>query len=158
MSTRISYTGHAAGVIALAALVFAGQVRAQESALQSAMRAFGPDMTIPEGENLSIRADFNGDDREDVAAVVRGPDRSALVVFHATGDGYEMMPLYTRLPSGDVQLRVVPSGRRSVVGNAGGVQLKNPAVELIFPGRSSAMYVWENGRYQVYGTESFYAR
>jgi hypothetical protein len=38
------------------------------------------------------------------------------------------------------------------------VQLKNAAVELIFPGRSSAMYVWENGRYQVYGTESFYAR
>jgi hypothetical protein len=158
MSTRISYTGHAAGVIALVALVFAGPVHAQESALQSAMRAFGPDMTIPEGENLSIRADFNGDGREDVAAVVRGPDRSALVVFHATGDDYEMMPLYTRLPSGDVQLRVVPSGRRSVVGKAGGVQLKNAAVELIFPGRSSAMYVWENGRYQVYGTESFYAR
>ena len=158
MNPRIPSTGHTAGVVALAALAFAGPAHAQESALQSAMRAFGPDMTIAEGENLSIRADFNGDGREDVAAVVRGPDRSALVVFHSTGDGYEMMPLYTRLPSGDVQLRVVSAGRRSVVGNAGSVQLKNAAVELIFPGRSSAMYVWENGRYQVYGTESFYAR
>ena len=158
MNTRIPSTGHTAGVVALAALAFAAPVRAQDGALQSAMRAFGPDMTIPEGENLSVRADFNGDGREDVAAVVRGPDRSALVVFHSTGDGYEMMPLYTRLPSGDVQLRLVPSGRRSVVGKAGGVQLKNAAVELIFPGRSSAMYVWEGGRYQVYGTESFYAR
>jgi hypothetical protein len=158
MKPRIPSTGQTAGVVALAALAFAGPAHAQESAFQSAMRAFGPDMTLAEGENLSIRADFNGDGREDVAAVVRGPDRSALVVFHATGDDYEMMPLYTRLPSGDVQLRVVPSGRRSVVGKAGGVQLKNAAVELIFPGRSSAMYVWENGRYQVYGTESFYAR
>jgi len=158
MNTRIPSTGHAAGVVALATLAFGAPAHAQESALQSAMRAFGPDMTIPEGENLSIRADFNGDGSEDVAAVVRGPDRSALVVFHSTGDGYEMMPLYTRLPSGDVLLRVVPSGRRSVVGKAGGVQLKNAAVELIFPGRSSAMYVWEGGRYQVYGTESFYSR
>jgi hypothetical protein len=145
-------------MVVLAALALAGPARAQESALQRAMRAFGPEMTIPEGGNLSIRADFNGDGREDVAAVVRGPDRSALVVFHSTGDEYEMLPLYTRLPSGDVQLRLVPAGRRSVVGNAGGVRLKNPAVELIFPGRSSAMYVWENGRYQVYGTESFYSR
>lgn len=158
MSTRISSTGHAAGVVALAALAFAAPASAQESPLQSAMRAFGPDMTIPEGENLSIRGDFNGDGREDVAAVVRGPDRSALVVFHSTGDGYEMVPLYTRLPSGDVELRVVPAGRRPIVGNSGIVQLKNAAVELIFPGRSSAMYVWGGGRYQVYGTESFYSR
>ena len=77
-------------------------------------------MVLPEGENLSVRGDFNGDGREDVAAVVRAPDRSALVVFHSTGDGYDLMPLYTRLPSGDVQLRLVPAGRRSVVGNAAG--------------------------------------
>lgn len=158
MKLRSPTTRHPAGLIALAAVAFAGPAHAQENALQSAMRAFGPDMTIPEGENLSIRADFNGDGREDVAAVVRGPNRSALVVFHSTDGGYEMVPLYTRLPSGDVELRVVPAGRRSVVGNAGGVQLKNAAVELIFPGRSSAMYVWEAGRYQAYGTESFYAR
>ncbi|HKY60477.1 MAG TPA: hypothetical protein VJP59_05640 [Gemmatimonadota bacterium] len=158
MNTRIRSTGHAAAVVGLAALILAAPAAAQENALQSAVRAFGPDMTIPEGDDLSVRADFNGDGREDVAAVVRGPDRSALVVFHSTGDGYEMRPLYTRLPSGDVHLRAVPSGRHPVVGKAGGVQLKNAAVELIFPGRSSAMYVWEGGRYQVYGTESFYSR
>lgn len=158
MKSWFPTTRHAAGAGAVLALALAGPARAQENALQSAIRAFGPDMTIPEGEHLSIRGDFNGDGREDVAAVVRGPDRSALVVFHSTGDGYDMRPLYTRLPSGDVQLRLVPAGRRSVVGNAAGVQLKNPGVELIFPGRSSAIYVWEKGRYQVYGTESFYAR
>lgn len=158
MNFRLPTIGHAAGVAALLALALAVPARAQENALQSAVQAFGPDMVLPEGENLSVRGDFNGDGREDVAAVVRAPDRSALVVFHSTGDGYDLMPLYTRLPSGDVQLRLVPAGRRSVVGNAAGVQLKNPALELIFPGRSSAMYVWQGGRYQVYGTESFYAR
>ena len=158
MNLRFPSTRHAVGIAALLTLALAGPARAQENALQSAVRAFGPDMVLPEGENLSVRADFNGDGREDVAAVLRGPDRSALVVFHSARDGYDMMPLYTRLPSGDVQLRLVPAGRRSVVGNAAGVRLENPAVELIFPGRSSAMYVWEGGRYQVYGTESFYAR
>lgn len=132
--------------------------RPQESALQSAMRSFGPEMSLPEQGGLVVRDDFNGDGREDVAAVVSGPERSALVVFHATSQGYEMHPLYTRLPGGGVQLRVVPSGRRPVVGNPGSVLLEHPAIELIFPGRSSAMYAWERGRYQVYGTESFYAR
>jgi hypothetical protein len=158
MTFRFPISPCAAGVAVLLTLALAGPAQAQENALESAVRAFGPDMTLPEGENQSVRGDFNGDGREDVAAVVRGPDRSALVVFHSTGDGYDMRPLYTRLPSGDVQLHLVPPGRRSVVGNAAGVQLKNPAVELVFPGRSSAMYVWEGGRYQVYGTESFYAR
>lgn len=143
---------------ALAALAFAAPASAQEAALQSAMRAFGPDVSIAEGENLSVHADFNGDGKGDVAAVVRSPDRTALVVFHSTNGGYDMVPLHTRLPAGEVELRIVPAGRRSVVGNAGSVQLENPAVELVFPGRSSAMYVWEGGRYQVYGTESFYAR
>ena len=146
------------GVAALAIVVTHEPVRAQESALQSAIRSFGPDMSLPDEATLVVRDDFNGDGHEDVAAVVRGPDRSALVVFHGTTQGYEMHPLYTRLPQGDVQLRVVPSGRQAVVGNASGVQLAHPGIELIFPGRSSAMYVWESGRYQVYGTESFYAR
>lgn len=156
MNILLRSTGPVALIVA--GLALAPPARAQESALQSAVRAFGPDMTLPEEEGLSARADFNGDGREDVAAVVRGPQRTALVVFHSTTGGYEMVPLYTRLPSGDVELRVVPAGRRPVIGNAGSVQLRNPAVELIFPGRSSAMYVWEAGRYQVYGTESFYAR
>ncbi|MGH7565006.1 MAG: hypothetical protein ACREK5_11395 [Gemmatimonadota bacterium] len=146
-------------VLALVAIGVAPvPARPQESALQSAIRSFGPEMSLPEEKTLVVREDFNGDGRQDVAAVVRGPDRSALVVFHGTPQGYEMHPLYTRLPKGDVQLRVVPSGRQPVVGNAGGVQLAHPAIELIFPGRSSAMYAWEKGRYQVYGTESFYAR
>ncbi|MGH7557576.1 MAG: hypothetical protein ACREMD_07330 [Gemmatimonadota bacterium] len=146
------------GVAALAIAAAADPVRAQESALQGAIRSFGPDMSLPDEQALVIREDFNGDGRQDVAAVVKGPDRSALVVFHGTPQGYEMHPLYTRLPKGDIQLRVVPSGRQSVVGNAGAVQLVHPAIELIFPGRSSAMYAWEKDRYQVYGTESFYAR
>lgn len=146
------------GLALLAIGLAAVPARGQEPALQSAIRSFGPQMSLPEEESLVVREDFNGDGRQDVAAVVRGPDRSALVVFHSTPQGYETHPLYTRLPRGEVQLGVVPSGRQPVVGNARAVQLAHPAVELIFPGRSSAMYVWEEGRYQVYGTESFYAR
>lgn len=147
-----------AGLAALTIGLLASPARGQEAALQSAIRSFSPQMSLPEEEALVVREDFNGDGRTDVAAVVRGPDRSALIVFHSTPQGYESHPLYTRLPRGDVQLRVVPPGRRPVVGNAGHVRLAHPAVELIFPGRSSAMYVWEGGRYQVYGTESSYAR
>lgn len=155
---RITSTGRPAVLTLLGIGLAAVPARGQESALQDAIRSFGPQMSLPDEESLVVRGDFNGDGREDVAAVVREPERSALVVFHSTAQGYEVHPLYTRLPKGDIQLRLVPSGRRPVMGNAGAVRLAHPAVELIFPGRSSAMYAWEGGRYQVYGTESFYAR
>ncbi len=157
-SRGIPSEGCAAGFALLAIGLAAVPARGQEPALEGALRSFSPQLSLPQEESLVVREDFNGDGRQDVAAVVRGPNRSALVVFHSTPQGYEAHPLYTRLPKGDVQLRVVPSGRRPVVGKAGGVNLAHPAVELIFPGRSSAMYAWEGGRYQVYGTESFYAR
>lgn len=150
--------GRAAGLALLTVGLVVVPARGQEAALQNAIRSFSPEMGLADEEGLMVREDFNGDGRQDVAAVVRGPDRSALIVFHSTPQGYEMHPLYTRLPRGEVRLRVVPSGRQPIVGNSGSVQLANPAVELIFPGRSSAMYAWEEGRYQVYGTETFYAR
>ena len=40
-------------------------------------------------------------------------------------------------------------------GAAGALETTAPSLELVFTGRSSAMYVWGNGRYQVHGTENY---
>ena len=91
---------------------------------------------------------------EDVAAVIEDGDKSALVIFNSSQSGYRAYPLYARLPAGPWRLDVVPPGRHRILGAKGAIDLASPAIELVFPGRSSAMYVWEGNRYQVYGTES----
>ena len=144
--------------IALALLAPTGRdALAQEpdDALAEAIRSFAPAASLSSDPALMHTADFNGDGRPDVAAVVEGGERSALVIFHATPSGYRVYALYASLPPGPLQLKVVPPGRHRVLGAAGTVQVASPALELVFPGKSSAMYAWRDGRYQVYGTENY---
>lgn len=139
--------------IAIAAVALAApRATAQPDAgLAEAIRAYDPAASV--GRTQS--ADFNGDGREDIAAVLEGGGKSALVIFNRTASGYRPYALYASLPSGTVDLRVVPPGRHRVLGAAGALETTAPSLELVFPGRSSAMYVWGNGRYQVHGTENY---
>ncbi|HET6361333.1 MAG TPA: hypothetical protein VFH11_04685 [Gemmatimonadota bacterium] len=123
--------------------------------LAEAIRAYDPAASVAADPGLTQTADFNGDGREDVAAVLEGGGKSALVIFNRTASGYRPYALYASLPAGPVQLRVIPSGRHRVLGAAGALKTTAPSLELVFPGRSSAMYVWAGGRYQVHGTENY---
>lgn len=143
--------------IAIAAItVVAPRAMAQPDAgLAEAIHAYDPDATPSADPALTKTADFNGDGREDVATVLEGSGKSALVIFNRTANGYRPYALYASLPQGTVQLRVVPPGRHRVLGAAGTLETAAPSLELVFPGRSSAMYVWGSGRYQVHGTENY---
>lgn len=143
--------------IAIAAVTIAAPpVMAQPDAgLAEAIHAYDPAASMSADPALTQSADFNGDGREDVAAVLEGGGKSALVIFNRTADGYRPYALYASLPAGAVQLRVVPPGRHRVLGAAGTLETTAPSLELVFPGRSSAMYVWGSGRYQVHGTENY---
>lgn len=150
----MGHPSHAA-LASLAILVaHAAPALGQDARLDRALRKFDADLAIVTEPGLVVRGDFNADSREDVAAIVHGPERSSFVIFHASADGYQINPLYTNLPDG-AELRLVEPGRHKVIGPQRSVSLDSPAVELIFPGRSSAMYVWRRYRYQVYGTERF---
>ena len=128
---------------------------AQNAQLDRAIQSFHTDFRLSSDRTRTARGDFNGDGREDVAAIVEGPERSAFVIFHAQPDRFAPHPLFTNLPPGSVELRVLQPGRHRVIGPQRSVVIKAPAVELVFPGRSSAMYVWRDGRYRVLGTENF---
>lgn len=143
---RIAFT-----TIALVGLATATG-RAQDASLQRAARAYDPSLAWSASVS-PVRGDFNGDGRTDVAAILESGDRRSLVVFHGSETGYDAYPLYTRLPQGEVALRRVDPGRYRVVGPQGAVELLHESVELVFPGRSSALYAWKNGRYDTYGTE-----
>lgn len=137
-----------------AVLAAAGPAYAQDSAINQALSSVDPSLAYD--PNAARVGDFNGDGLEDVAAIVAGPEKRALVVFHPTPNGgYVAYPLYATLPPGDVDLRLVPPGRHRVLSPQGVVEHATPALELIFPGRSSALYVWRNGRYQVFATENY---
>ncbi|HEY7471595.1 MAG TPA: hypothetical protein VIE68_04530 [Gemmatimonadota bacterium] len=125
-----------------------------DDALSGAVRTYSPGMSLSSDPALVHRADFNGDGQTDVAAVLESEGKSALVIFNASRSGYRAYPLYATLPAGPWRLDVVPPGRHRVLGAQGTIDLTSPAIELVFPGRSSAMYVWEGNRYQVYGTEN----
>lgn len=126
----------------------------QELALDEALAALGPDARIDDRADQVQRADFNGDGLPDVAAVVTRARGSGLVVFTSAPRGYQPIPLYTLLP-GPVRLRVVPPGRHRVLGARREIDLELPALELVFDGKSSAMYVWRQGRYEVHATENY---
>ncbi len=130
-------------------------LNAQDTQLDRAIRSFHSDFRLSSDRARTARGDFNGDGREDVAAIVEGPNRSAFVIFHAQPGGFTPHPLFTSLPPGRVELRVLEPGRHRVVGPQRSVVTTTSAVELIFAGRSSAMYVWRDGRYHVLGTENF---
>jgi hypothetical protein len=59
------------------------------------------------------------------------------------------------LPPGDVELRLVPPGRHRVLGLQALIEHPNHGIELVFPGRASALYIWRGDRYQVFGTENY---
>lgn len=150
MKARIRY---ALVTIALVGLV-SGPARAQDASLQRAARAYDPALQWS-NDVPSVRGDFNGDDRSDVAAILESAERRSLVVFHGGERGFSAFPLYTRLPRGAISLRRVDPGRYRVLGSQGAVELRHESIELVFPGRSSALYVWRNGRYDTYGTERY---
>jgi hypothetical protein len=124
-------------------------------ALAEAVRSYSPGMSLSSDEALVHRADFNGDGEPDVAAVLESEGKSALVIFNGSRSGFRAYPLYATLPAGPWRLDIVPPGRHRIVGPGGTVETSAPSIELVFPGRSSAMYVWTGGRYQVYGTENY---
>lgn len=129
---------------------------AQDAALAAAVSAYDPDLRLPEGADLVQWADFTGDGRPDVAAVLSDAQRTSLVIFNATPGGFQPHPLYGDLPRGPLVLRPVLPGWHRVLGRAGSVELTSPAVELVFPGRSSAIYAWQDGRYRVHPTENYF--
>lgn len=144
-------------LIALLSLV-GSSARAQvpDARLSDAVRAYDSRMSLSSDPALVQTADFTGDGRADVAAVLEGGGKSAFVIFNRTPSGFEPHALYASLPQADYRLRVVAPGRYRVVGGQGTVEITASAAELVFPGRSSAMYVWRENRYQVYGTENYH--
>jgi hypothetical protein len=140
--------------IAAVALTAARALAQPDAGLAEAVRAYDPAATISQ-DPAPQTADFNGDGREDVAAVLENGGKSALVIFHRTPGGYRPYALFASLPGGPLQLRVIPPGRHRVLGAAAALETTTPSLELAFPGRSSAMYVWGGGRYQVHGTENY---
>lgn len=146
----------ALGIATVAVALTAARAPAQPDAgLADAVRAFDPAASISADPELTKSADFNGDGRQDVAAVLEGGGKSALVIFNGTTSGFRPYALYATLPGGPVELHVIPPGRHRVLGAKGTLETTAPSLELVFPGRSSAMYVWGNGRYQVHGTENY---
>lgn len=142
------------GLAAFLSVCLAAPAAAQDAALAAAVGAYDPALILPADGNLVQWADFTGDGRPDVAAVLDGPGGSALVIFTAIPGGYQPHPLYTALPRGPIELRLVLPGWHRVLGAKGAVELTDPAVELVFPGRSSAIYAWAGGRFQVHATEN----
>ena len=131
-------------------------VMGDRSALERAAAVLDPGLRLPDNAAQLQAGDFTGDGELDVGAILHAGERTALVVFHATPTGYHAHPLYTTLPPGDVAIRVVAPGRHRVQGPEGTIDLALPALELILPGRTSALYVWTRDRYAVYPTESYF--
>lgn len=127
--------------------------RAQDVDLARALGGY--DATLAPVEDLVVRADFDGDGDRDAAAVVTDGRDRAFLVFESEAGAWRVHPLYARLPDTPVRLRVVQPGPRRVLGAKGTLELTAPGVELVFPGRSSALYVIRDGRWQVHGTENY---
>jgi hypothetical protein len=142
----------ALSLVALAASRAPAQIA--EAALDDAVRSYDSRMELAAEPGPQV-ADFDGDGSVDVVAVLEGGGKTALVIFNRTASGYVPHALYASLPHSEYRVRVVPPGRYRIVGAEGTVQTKSSAVELVFPGRSSAMYVWGGSRYQVYATENY---
>jgi hypothetical protein len=141
--------------LVLLAVTGRGAAAQPDPALTDAVRAYDPAAAVSTDPALVHTEDFNGDGRPDVAAVLESEAKSALVIFHRTPSGFRAFSLYASLPPGPLLLRVVPPGRHRVLGPQGTINVSAPALELIFPGKSSAMYVWGANRYQVYPTENY---
>jgi hypothetical protein len=141
--------------LVLLAVTARGATAQPDAALTDAIRSYDPAATLSTNPALVHTEDFNGDGRPDVAAVLESGGKSALVIFNRTASGYRAFSLYASLPPGAMELRVVPPGRHRVLSPQGTVVISVPALELAFPGRSSAMYAWVSSRYQVFPTENY---
>jgi hypothetical protein len=141
--------------LVLLAVIARGAAAQTDAALADAVRSYDPAAALSTNPALVHTEDFNGDGQPDVAAVLESEAKSALVIFHRTPSGFRAVSLYASLPPGPMELRVVPPGRHRVLSPQGTVVLSAPAVELVFPGKSSAMYVWGSNRYQVFPTENY---
>jgi hypothetical protein len=141
--------------LVLLAVTARGAAAQPDAALADAVRSYDPAAALSTNPALVHTEDFNGDGRPDVAAVLESEAKSALVIFHRTPSGFRAFSLYASLPPGPMELRVVPPGRHRVLSPQGTVVISAPAVELVFPGKSSAMYVWGSNRYQVFPTENY---
>jgi hypothetical protein len=141
--------------LVLLAVTARGGAAQPDAALADAVRSYDPAAALSTNPALVHTEDFNGDGRPDVAAVLESEAKSALVIFHRTPSGFRSFSLYASLPPGPMELRVVPPGRHRVLSPQGTVVISAPAVELVFPGKSSAMYVWGSNRYQVFPTENY---
>jgi hypothetical protein len=141
--------------LVLLAVIARGAAAQTDAALADAVRSYDPAAALSTNPALVHTQDFNGDGQPDVAAVLESEAKSALVIFHRTPSGFRAFSLYASLPPGPLLLRVVPPGRHRVLGPQGTINVSAPALELIFPGKSSAMYVWGANRYQVYPTENY---
>jgi hypothetical protein len=141
--------------LVLLAVTARGAAAQPDAALADAVRSYDPAAALSTNPALVHTEDFNGDGQPDVAAVLESEAKSALVIFHRTPSGFRAFSLYASLPPGPMELRVVPPGRHRVLSPQGTVVLSAPAVELVFPGKSSAMYVWGSNRYQVFPTENY---
>ena len=139
----------------LLAVTGAGAAAQPDAVLTEAIRSYDPAVALSADPALVHTGDFNGDGRPDVAAVLESERKSALVIFNRTASGYRAFSLYAALPPGPLQLRIVPPGRHRVQGPQGTVDISSPALELVFPGKSSAMYAWRASRYQVFPTENY---
>ncbi|MBW3660207.1 MAG: hypothetical protein KY397_01055 [Gemmatimonadetes bacterium] len=137
----------------VATLAVAGGARGQEADLASALGGY--DASLRPLGDLVVHADFDGDGDRDFAAVVTDGSRSVFLVLQAGEGEWQVRPLYARLPDVPVRLRVIQPGSHRVLDAQRTVELRDPGVELIFPGRSSALYAWRDGRWQVYGTENY---
>ncbi len=143
-------------MIPLLALAVATPAAAQvDPALTAALHELDPGLRVMEGAGTVQSADFDGDGRMDVAALVADGQRSALVAFHQTDAGYRAHSLHGRLPDGPVRLRVRPPGRLRTLDDRGHVDLERASIELVFPGRSSVIYAWREGRYRAIPTETY---
>lgn len=127
------------------------------AALEAALRELDPSMSVADGPDTIQRGDFDGDGLEDVAAIVTDGRRRALVALHARAGGFRAHMLHARLPDGTVRLRVLAPGRHAALEPRGYVELGTASIELIFPGRSSAIYAWTDGRYRVIPNENYSA-
>lgn len=135
-----------------ALLVVVVPARGQDAEL---VRALGQhDRSLRPVKDLVVRADFDQDGDLDFAAVVTDGRQRAFLILESDEGRWRAHPLYARLPDSAVRLRIAAPGPHRVLGAHGSVELTAPGVELTFPGRSSALYAYRAGRWQVFGTEA----
>lgn len=113
-----------------------------------------------EPEPWAVTADFNGDGVEDWSGLLRDPTgRLDLLVVYSTNGGMSHKVLTPLGPDGDnLDAGVVlePAGRIHGFPVDGDeipqITTTNPAVHLLYFGKASVLYYWEQGSFQEFVT------